>query len=407
MKKKFWIVTELFHPDETAVAYIFTRIAEKLSKKYDVNVLAGPEFYDKDKISFSDNIKLNPNIKINRYGSLDINKNNLLQRTLNIILLSLKLANGIRKKVTKDDIILLATNPAPIILLAGFLKRIKKFELHILVHDVFPENTIPAGVFSSRRNIFYKFLKFIFDKSYSFADHLIVLGIDMQKMMEQKISNKTKCVISIIPNWSENSKIFPIGRKDSLISEWKLEGKIVIQYAGNIGRVQALLEFLDAFINCKNKNIHLVFCGAGALVPEIKKKIEENNLSNVSIFGAYSRDQQNEILNSSDISLVSLSKGMYGLGVPSKSYHILAAGKPILYIGDSGTEIFNLVKSENVGWAFDITKKEDLTSFLDSLNINHLDKYEEIGRRARKLSEEKYDEEVILDLFQKQIQYFN
>ena len=46
-RKKIWIVTELFYPEETAVAFIFTRIANYLSQSYKVCVICGPEYYMK------------------------------------------------------------------------------------------------------------------------------------------------------------------------------------------------------------------------------------------------------------------------------------------------------------------------------------------------------------------------
>lgn len=75
--------------------------------------------------------------------------------------------------------------------------------------------------------------------------------------------------------------------------------------------------------------------GDGALKDKLIKYVEEIGLTNkINFFGNYSREEQNKILNYTDIALVTLSKGMYGLGVPSKTYNILAAGKPILFIGD-------------------------------------------------------------------------
>lgn len=403
--KKIWIVTELFHPDETAVAYIFTRIAEKFAEKYEVNVLAGPEFYDKDKVNFADKIRLNPKIKIIRHGSLDINKNNLLQRTFNLIFLSIKLSNGIKKCVKKNDIVLLATNPAPIIILTAILRYLKKFQLHILVHDVFPENTIPAKVFKSNKSNFYRILKIVFDKAYSQADHLIVLGSDMKELLLQKTKkSKQKNIISVITNWSEPSEIILKERSETMISELGLENKIVIQYAGNIGRVQALQEFLEAYKLSSNPEIHLLFFGTGALVPYINSFIQKHNLSNITIYGGYAREKQNEILNSCDISLVSLSHGMYGLGVPSKTYNILSAGKPIIYVGDENTEIFQLINSEQIGWSFNVNNTEALIDFLKSISFKELRHYQNIGKRARKLAEEKYDEKIVLNYFQEKME---
>ena len=84
-EKKIWIVTELFYPEETAVAYIFTRIAKHLSGSYKVGVICGPEFYDNNKKKFSDDVHLSDEIEIYRTKSLNLDKNSLAQRTIKII----------------------------------------------------------------------------------------------------------------------------------------------------------------------------------------------------------------------------------------------------------------------------------------------------------------------------------
>jgi glycosyltransferase involved in cell wall biosynthesis len=404
-KRKIWIVSELFHPEETAVAYIFTRIADHLSKDYDVSVICGPAFYDNEKKDFADAKELSKEITIYRNGSLNLNKNNLFQRTINIIVLSFKLANSFRKKASKGDIVLLATNPAPLLLLIGLLKKFKQFQLHILVHDVFPENTIPAGIFKNDKSILYKFIKIIFDKAYSQADHLIVLGRDMKDIIYKKVNRYHKYnLISIVPNWADTLQIMPGNRTMSLRQNLDLENKIVLQYAGNIGRVQGLEAIIEAFKISENKELHLLIHGSGALVPFIRNYIKTNQLSNVSLFGSYSRKDQNEILNSCDIAIVSLSSGMYGLGVPSKSYHILSAGKPILFLGDSRSEISCLVTEEGVGWSIEPNNQKELVDFFKNLKKDNLDQYINMGLKARLLVEEKYDEKIVLRNFQEKME---
>lgn len=404
-KRKIWIISELFHPEETAVAYIFTRIADYLSESYDVSVICGPFFYDNEKKDFTDIKKISEKITIYRNESLNLNKNNLFQRSINIIYLSFQLANSFRKKASKDDIVLLATNPAPLLLLMGLLKKFKQFQLHILVHDVFPENTIPAGIFKSKKSLLYRFIKIIFDKAYSKADHLIVLGRDMKNVISTKVNRyNNKIPISIVPNWADTSQIIPQERAISFLKKWGLEHKIVLQYAGNIGRVQGLVSIIEAFKVSGNKDLHLLIYGSGALVPYIRDYIKVNKMTNVSLFGSYSRKEQNEILNSCDISIVSLSSGMYGLGVPSKSYHILSAGKPILFLGDLRSEISCLVTEENVGWSIDMTDKKNLIDFLNNLKKDNLNQYKSMGEKARLLVEEKYDEKIILKEFQERME---
>ena len=87
---------------------------------------------------------------------------------------------------------------------------------------------------------------------------------------------------------------------------------------------------------------------------------------------------------------------MLGLGVPSKTYNILSAGKPILFIGDIESEIALLIKENQLGyvscpgniesikegieWFFNLSKKE----------INSLQ------TKCRKIAVEKYSKNNIL-----------
>jgi hypothetical protein len=401
MKKRIWIVTELFFPEETAVAFIFTRIADYLSNDYNVSVICGPEFYDNHKKTFSDNFVFSNKIEIYRIKTLNLNKNSLIQRTVKLISISIRMGFLMCKKIPRDDIVILSTNPAPLLLLVSVIKYFKRFQLHILVHDVFPENTIPAKIFKNKKSIIFKTLKFFFDKAYSRADHLIVIGCDMKEIISKKVSRyKTQPGISIVPNWS-HSTIIPLN------SSHQGGNKIKLQYAGNIGRVEGLMEVLDAFRLSKGNNLILNLRGTGALSSDIKNYITKNDCKNIFFSGGYSRSEENKILADCDLGIVSLSEGMFGLGVPSKTYNLLSAGKPILYIGEPGTEISKLVLENGIGWSLDIRDKISLTEFFCNLNDITNDILEAMGRKARLLAENDYNESKILKLFQSEIESFN
>lgn len=399
MRRRIWIVTELFYPEETAVAFIFTRIAQHLSKSYRVCVICGPEFYDTKKKTFIDKIELSGDIEIFRTKSLNLDKNLLIQRTIKITILSIRMGRLMCKYISKEDIVVLATNPALLLLFVRFIKYFKKFQLHILVHDVFPENAIPAKIFKNSKSVIYKILKFLFDRAYSSGDHLIVIGRDMKLVISNKInSSKDHPSISVVPNWS-NPEVF------SFINiEHKNANIINLQYAGNIGRVQGLKEILDAFRLSGNKHLCLNIRGTGALYSYIENYIIDFKLENISLNGGFSRNEENEILANCDIGIVSLSEGMFGLGVPSKSYHLLSAGKPILYIGEPDTEISKLVLEKEIGWSLDIRNQNEMIEFFKNLNSIDKDIYLKMGMKARALAEKEYSEPIILELFQSKIE---
>ena len=91
-RKNIWIITELFHPEETAVAFIFTRISNFLSNNYNVSVICGPELYDKSKEHFKDKYKISDKVIVYRTNTfIKLDKNSLIQRTLKVILLSFQM----------------------------------------------------------------------------------------------------------------------------------------------------------------------------------------------------------------------------------------------------------------------------------------------------------------------------
>lgn len=397
-EKRIWIVSELFYPDETAVAYIFTRIANHLSEKYKICVICGPEFYDKNKSNFVDCISISSDIKIYRTKAINLDKNSLIQRTLKTLLLSFRLAYLMCSKISKNEMVILSTNPAFLILLVRPIKFFKRIRLQILVHDVFPENTIPGKIFKNNKVFLYKILKYLFDGAYACSDHLIVIGRDMKELMLVKLKHyKHQPKISVVTNWTNPDEYH-------VIQNIKNKKKIVLQYAGNIGRVQGLKELIDAYRISNNDCLFLIIRGTGAQFELIQNYIKQLNIKNIALEGGFSRNSESEILDLCDIGIVSLSEGMYGLGVPSKTYHLLSAGKPILYVGEPGTEVALMINENEIGWSLDVRKKGEIVSFFNNLNLTDFDTIRNKGSNARLLAENVYNEKSVLQKMENVIQ---
>ena len=392
--KKLWIVTELFYPEETSTAFILTKIANALSDKFDVNVICGPESYGRAALEDNPSTKLplDGRIKIHRVSNCNLNKDKIFTRLLRFLIIGFKLSFSLWKNAKKQDRVFIVTNPAPLLISVALIKRIKKFPFYILVHDVFPENTIPAGVISSDKTFGYKLLRKCFNLAYKSADCLIVLGRDMRQIMKSKLGkNQNNTKIEIIENWAENdiAQLNPMNKSKN----------IVIQYAGNIGRVQGLKSFIQQYAEAMNPIVSLELWGDGAMRKELEEYAKENDVQNIFWGGKYSRSQQNEIFGRCDISLVTLSDGMFGLGVPSKSYNIMAASKPILFIGDLESEIAQTVKENNIGFCFAPNDCNGIIAFLKNLEKISKKKLSEMGQRASSLSKTKYSESEILNKF--------
>ncbi len=366
MKKPLWIISELFPPDETSTSYILGEIANACAREYEVHVICGPEVYDRrKKLDAAHPFVLNPEVCVHRAKGLNVDKNKAVGKALSFVLMSLRLRRLAAKMIGVGDKVLLVTNPAPLVLLISRIRRHRRFELNVLVHDVFPENTVPAGLRLPKWA--YRFLKSRFDRAYSRIDRFITLGRDMAEVVRLKAGSGAK--VSIVENWGDTESITPIPFP---------EGAFQVEYAGNIGRVQGL----DQLVEGLPEGVELHFYGTGAMEESLRRMCAPG----VFFHGPYFRSQQKEVLGACHAAVVTLAEGMYGLGVPSKAYNILAAGRAIIYFGPVDGEIGRMVRENKVGYI----------GWPEQWDLEELG---EMGRRARALAESQYSKPVILEKF--------
>lgn len=398
-KNTVWVLSEVFYPEEVATAYIITEIADCLAAGRKVSVICGPASYEKQS-NKSDKRTFNPGLRIQRVRTIGLNKNNLFLRSIRMILITFAISSRILVQGRRGDKILVVTSPAFLLLLIGIIVRLRKFKLYVLVHDIFPENVVAAGVMKAD-SVVLKALKKVFDYAYSRADVLIVLGRDMDRVIRGKISGFRKTPsIEIIENWAEPNAITLENRDDNpIIQQLCLSNKIVFTYTGNLGRVQGLLSLLSVIRRVGNPILYFLFIGEGAVKAAMLQYVSTNKLSNVQILNYLPRKEQNIFLNACDVSIVSLADNMLGLGVPSKSYNIMAAGKPILFIGSGESEISLMIKEFDNGWTFEAGEEESLVRFFNSVDMDFIRECREKGLRSRKLAETKFAKTSILEKF--------
>ncbi len=394
-RKRVVIVSEIFYPSEKSTAHILTQIANHLASNYNLIILTASK-------KTEENNNLKKYISINeediiRLRCANFPDGNLFQRSIKLCILSAALCFAMLRHVRKDDIVLTVTNPAPLIVMIAIVRKILSFRLLLLVHDVFPENAVALGILDKDSKIF-SLIKNIFDQAYRSTNFLISIGRDMSEILADKLQGADTKVV-LIENWADENFERSKPRKERLIERIGLSDKIILQYAGNFGRAQGCVEFLDLISTIENPNIKFIFRGSGVFFDLVKEASQD--IDSVWVDGSFVREEENMILQSCDIGVVILNEYMFGLGVPSKAYNILASGKPILFLGPEGSEIYRLVKENNLGWVFDWSQTDDMLDFLNKLSINDLPEIQKKGeisynvvttKYSRQLQMQKYDE---------------
>jgi glycosyltransferase involved in cell wall biosynthesis len=183
------------------------------------------------------------------------------------------------------------------------------------------------------------------------SDRIVVLGECMRERVIGKIGQSAASRVDVIHNWADGSLIKPLDADENPFKKAeKLEGKFVLLFSGNLGRVNEFKTVLDAARILRDRlDILFLFIGEGAKASEIENFARAEALENIRMLPYQPRETLRYSLAAGDASLVTLAEGLAGLSVPSKTYGILAAGRPILFVGDAQSSTARLVSENNCG----------------------------------------------------------
>lgn len=399
MMGKCWIISEFAYPVVVTTGYYVTEIAEYLAKKgFDIGVITtNNTYYVADAVSQLEH-EVHNGVEYIRALGKQVDKDHFLKRVWRLLVTSFKLIRLAKTNIKEGDVVICLTNPAFLILFMPWIRKRTKCQYHILVHDIFPENLVSIEkLTASNKNYVYFVLKKIFDKAYTAADSCISIGCDMTRVLE----GKTKCKkdISLITNWADVNEVFPQKKENTrMYSEYEtiFNDKIVFQFAGNLGNAQGLDNVLKAIAYVDNSETAFLFIGAGAKKADIESFAEAR--PNVVYAGFRNRLSQNDFLNCCDIGIVTLADGMYGLGVPSKSYNIMATGTPILYIGEADSEIATVINKYSIGWVVEPDNPEMLKEVIEQI-IQEKETIAEKGAKALQVAKTVFAKEVVLEQY--------
>ncbi len=396
MKERMWLISEVFYPDtDIATGNIATEIAVRFSQQYEVHVICGPADYDGKKNRVEKD-GLNGQVILHRVTHFNFDKNHPVKRLFRVAGIS----SGLFLKgfgIRKGEKVFVVSNPAFIIPLYSFLRVFKRFKYIVLMHDVFPENLVTGG-YIRKWSLVYKITRKVFELCRKVPDQIIVIGRDMKDLLLETFPLSRAGDITIIPNWADVETVRPDPLLfNEAVKQYGLEGKLIILFAGNHGVLQNLKDFLEVLKKVNNPSLHFVFAGGGSEKPVLEAFAKEMDLSNTTFLPAFPRKELNRMQNSCHIGLVSLKDSFYGVGVPSKSYNILGAGKPILFIGNKETEIAQFVEESDTGWAFNYSGSQEIINFLNSLSFASVPMITEKGNRGRQIVEDSYSKEKVLE----------
>jgi glycosyltransferase involved in cell wall biosynthesis len=120
-------------------------------------------------------------------------------------------------------------------------------------------------------------------------------------------------------------------------------------YSGNMGLGHDLATAVRAIAALPAGSIRAVFVGEGKGRPGVERLVAELGLRCVEFAPPRPLAELSESLAAGDVHLVSQRPGTEGLIVPCKLYGVLAAGRPVVFIGPEDCELADVVRRSGAG----------------------------------------------------------
>ena len=306
-------------------------------------------------------------------------KSNLLRRAVGFLLFSklvglcgLK-AGGAPRRI---DGVLAMSPPLTLGLTGWFITLLRGGSLVFNIQDVFPDAAVQTGAITNKQII--ALAQWLERASYKRSDAVVLLSQDLRRNISQKTGPAMRDQLHVIPNFVDTSAIVPGNRMTSYRRDLTIDERPVVMYAGNVGYSQSLEMMIAAARQLPN--IAFVINGDGAARQSLQEQARD--LSNVYFAPYQPIERLSEVLATGDIHVVPLRAGLASVSVPSKSYSILAAARPVLAAIDEGSEIPRILAESGAGLSVPPDNERAFIAALTTL-CNDQNLRESMGAKGR------------------------
>ncbi len=365
------IVNRYFYPDHSATSQMAGDLAFHLaSKGWRVEVVTSRQRYD-DAAARLPRREIVDDVTILRIWTSRFGRAFLPGRAVDYATFYLSAFFAILRRGRGAVVIAMTDPPLLSVVAAVSAHRVVNW-----VQDLFPEVAEALGVLKRA-----PLLRRLRDWSLRRARVNVALSEAMARRLPHAV---------VRHNWAD-AALHPVPRESNVLrQEWQLGDSFVVAYSGNLGRahdVATIASTMQALAG--DPSIRFLIIGGGA------KQKQLEGLPSVQFRPYQPRDVLSESLSAADAHLVSLQPPLEGLIVPSKFYGVLAAGRPVLYIGAHDSELARLTLDHGLGYVIAPGDSTALTAAIRELAADPA-LARAMGSRGRALYDARFASKIAL-----------
>ena len=387
---KITVITQYYKPEMGAPQNRLFEMCRGLKDSgADVSVITGMPNYPTGKI-FADYkgrfsmVETLDGIEVKRYWLYASNARKALPRIWNLISFSLMVLLSLRYlRKRHNDYIIVESPPLTLGESALILARLTKAKMVLNVSDLWPLSAKELGAMSEK-SLSYKCLEKLEHHLYRKA--FFCMG-QSQEIVDY-IRNHGAKDVYLFRNGVDPSRFEEHNEKPE-------SDKVKLIYAGLLGYAQGIADICKS-INFAESGLEFHIYGAGGEQGEIEDYIASTPDHGIFYHGVVSRDELPGKLKEAQMTLIPLVKNIYG-AVPSKIYESMAAGLPILFVGEG--EGARIVKENNIGL---VSHSRDYKALEENIKyaVNHPEEMISMAQNCKECARIKYNRpKQIKDLY--------
>lgn len=294
---------------------------------------------------------------------------------------------------TKYDVAFIDSTPPIQGLKMPLIKWFKRKPMVYNAQDIFPDSLVGTGL-TQKGSLIWKIGRIVEKITYKYSDKIIVISEDFKKNLMEKGVPEEKIVV--VYNWVDQNAVVNVDRADNkLFDKYGLDReKFYVTYNGNIGLTQNMDMLLSVAeeLQQTHQGINFVLVGNGAYLDDVKRIVAEKKLENVHLLPFQPYEDISYVFSLGDVSLVISKPGVGSNSVPSKTWSIMSASRPVLANFDEN-ELKDIVAKNKCGI---FTKAGDKDAFKEAILKLYSDKElcKEYGKSGRQFVMDNLTKEV-------------
>ncbi len=333
-------------------------------------------------------IKKDKGYKITRVKTLNIQKTNLLEKSIATFSLDFLMKKAIKsgEKNETFDLVIYTTPPITLTSTIQWVKNRFNCKSYLLLKDIFPQNAVDLGMIKAN-SLLHKYFKRKEEKLYQLSDKI---GCMSQANVEYILKHNPIGLgskIEICPNSievSEQQSNLTFSDIESLKSKLNIpKNKRVFIYGGNLGKPQAI-DFLIQVLtqNIENEKAFFIIIGSGTEYAKLDKWINLTQPHNVMLHEYLPKAEYDLYVMVGDVGLILLDHRFSIPNYPSRLLSYLEMKKPVLCFTDVNSDIGKNAVERNYGrWSI----SNDLQTANEQINYFcncSIDEINEMGAKG-------------------------